>query len=144
MKNWNRLLNLSVLIHTILRMNINQLGYVNAIKVLSKNFISVLNAVNTFPPLSTRQIKKIAATIITDDNKDMLVTSCISISLLVHILCLLSKINSEIVIGVTIINGKVFSHAWVETHDETFDFMSEGYNYKVIKKFSLLDRSLSD
>lgn len=139
MKNWGRILNLSIVIHTFLRTAINKFGYVNTIKAISMNLKSTSKSLCTFTPLSTKQIKKIATTIIAADNTDMLVASCVSISLIVHIFCLLSKIKSNIVIGVTVINDKVFSHAWVETNNERIDFMSEGYDYKVIKKFSLLD-----
>ena len=139
MKNWDRLLTLSMVMHTLLRTNINKFGYVDTIKDLSKDINSILLAINNFSVLSVKQIRKIAKVIIEKDLSNELVASCISISLLIHILCILYKIDSYIVIGVVLINGKLFSHAWVETVDAKIDFMAEGYNYKTIKKFTLLD-----
>ncbi len=137
MNNWNRILNLSIVMHTFLRTAINKFGYINTVKAISISLKSTSASLRTFTPLSTKQIRRIATTIIA---ADMLVASCVSISLIVHLFCLLPKTKSNIVIGVTVINDKVFSHAWVETNNEKIDFMSEGYDYKVIKKFSLLDR----
>ena len=138
LKNWNRILNYSIVIHNLLRININTFGYVKSINLLSIGLNSILSAIDTFHPLSIKEIKKIIKFIIDKDASNELVTSCISISLFVHILCLISKINSKIIIGVALINNKVFSHAWVETDFEKIDFMSEGYAYKVIKEISIV------
>lgn len=127
-----------LLLHQIIRAQIYDTSYIDAIKFLSKNLCKKINKENFICELSYKKIKKILKYIEEQDMKNNIVSSCISLTLLAHILCIYSNKNTEIVIGVKIENGKVLSHSWLEVEDGgVINFFTDYSKYKIIKKFSL-------
>jgi hypothetical protein len=126
----------SKILHQFVRHKIYEIGYVKAIRFFANETYFLFNTKRKNSLIKVKEIRKILSKIVEDDYNGRLVASCISISTLAHILCQISGIDSKVVIGVCVINGKLYSHAWLEVSDgEVMDFMSENREYKIIKRF---------
>lgn len=138
MKNLLELNNL-ILIHQLLKNQIQTIGYIKTLNtcknIVSKTqFQSKISKKRAYEYIN-RKINKLLA----EEEKGNLITSCISLSLLIHILLFTYNIKSHIIIGVFCVNNSnIISHAWVKTEDDTiFNFHYDNIKYKEITKLSI-------
>lgn len=128
------------LLHQIIRSDIYSQGYIQSLRTFSRAIAPLLIAQTGVGGYTVKQIRKFVEYISNKDSNGLIVASCVSVSALTHLLCELSGRKSNIVIGVTVQNGKVYSHAWVELDNaEKIDFFNDGRGYKTIKRFSIKD-----
>lgn len=114
-------------------------NYIETIKFLKTNIYDCVD-VETFKfKASIRQIKKILEYIVSEDKKNNIVSSCITITILAHLLCYFADIKSKIVLGVQVINGKLISHSWlkIDKKDKIINYFTEYENFEIIKEFAL-------
>ncbi len=127
-----------VLLHQIIRASIYNMGYIETIKSLSLNLCKKVDKYKFLCRLSIKKIKKILKYIQQQDLHNNIVSSCISITLLAHLLCIFSNKDSQIIVGVKIENGKVLSHSWLEVGDkQILNYFTDYKEYHIIKKFCL-------
>lgn len=130
----------SILLHTIIKSEIDSTSFKTFIKELENRIPTLLeNNECRINKLSFSKIDKIAKKIIDLDSKGVLVYSCLSLSVLIHVYLCCAKVKSKIVIGSCVVGNKVFSHAWVETKDgKLFDYRYDTFKYKPIKEIDIL------
>lgn len=132
----------AILIHQFIRKSIYKIGYIETLKSIKKDIFDCLALEDFTINLKASVINKMLNYIVNEDKENSLVSSCISITILAHILCILSNIKSKIVIGVKIENGKLFSHSWlkvIDSNKKIINYFEDYRNYKVIKEFCLGD-----
>lgn len=128
----------AIILHQIIRGCIYANDYITTIKMLKKQLYDNLNFSRLCVKLSLKKIKKIVDYVYLLDKQNELVSSCISITILAHILCEMANIKSQIVIGVNIENGKLLSHSWlVLKNNEVINYFTDYKKYRPIKKFMI-------
>lgn len=131
----------ALLLHTIIKSEIDCNNLNSFLKQLSYKLPFLIHSNNVFlGKISYASIDKVIKKIIKLDSDGVLVYSCLSISIMVHIYLCIMGIMSNIIIGSCIIDDKVFSHAWVKTEDgKLFDYRFDTYKYREIKRINLVE-----
>ena len=130
----------ALLLHTIIKSEM-ECNNINAfLKQLSNKLSSLVAGTDLFfDQVSYSSIDRVVKKIIKLDSEGVLVYSCLSISIMIHIYLSAMGIRSNIIIGSCIIEGKVFSHAWVKTCDgKIFDYRYDTYKYREIKRIDVM------
>lgn len=134
----------SILLHTVIKSKIESSNLKSFFYELSYR-LPTLVASREFQMhnISFSELDKIANKIIDLDTKGVLVYSCLSLSVLIHIYLCCANISSKIVIGSCVVGNKVFSHAWVKTSNgHLFDYRYDTFKYKPIKFIDVLGGDL--
>lgn len=134
----------SILLHTVIKSEIESSSFKSFIQELSNRLPILLeNKECQMKKLSFSELDKIAKKIIALDSKGVLVYSCLSLSVLIHVYLCCANIRSKIVIGSCVVCDKVYSHAWVETSNGyLFDYRYDTFKYKPIKVIDILGEDL--
>ncbi len=134
----------SILLHTVIKSEIESSNLKSFFHELSGRLpVIIANGECQMHNISFSKLEKIANKIIDLDAKGVLVYSCLSLSILIHVYLCCANISSKIVIGSCVVGNKVFSHAWVETSNGyLFDYRYDTFKYKPIKVIDVLGGDL--
>lgn len=128
-----------ILIHQFLRESIREKGFIKTFdncKKMIKNIVIRENKISEKKSFKT--ISKLIKIILDNESQGNLISSCISISLLIHLILFSFNIKSKLHIGVYCVNDEsIISHAWVTTNKYTFNFHYDNINYAEILQLDL-------
>lgn len=136
---------MAIIIHSFIKIELSRSDFYTAIKSIAvciSPFIEKSNILRK--DLDYKTLEKIAKKILSEDSQGKLVSSCVSISILLHILLCIYNIDSYIVIGVCVNSGKTFSHAWVVSEKKEFNYRFDNFEYKEINRINLKEVFIYD
>ena len=117
-----------ILLLQFIKSSIQLNGFFNTVEICRNIYNSTEHSVVYKTKKTFKKIIRLINELKELDSDGVIVTSCLSIALLVHLLLSLNNINSQLKIGVNLINDiDIISHAWVESMDKTFNEESEKY-----------------
>lgn len=129
---------LSIIIHSFIRAELSKTDFYTAIKSIAMCLVPFIENTNiSYKDFDFNILAKIAKKILTEDKQGELVSSCVSISILIHLLLCIYNIDSYIIIGVCVNSGKTFSHAWVVSDNKEYNYKFDNYEYKEINRINL-------
>ena len=131
--------NCCALLHAWIREDVMSEGGLSYVISKARNLTSLFAYSNRIKNVTFRDLDEVAKKIINDDKNGGNVYSCLSLSFLIHVLLTCMGTKSIISIGVCQIDGKVFSHAWVETDKRCFDYRFDNRKYRLIKTISIIE-----
>ena len=130
----------ALILHSVIKAEIDSSNLSPFIKQMSHRLpVLITSKLCYCHNISYVSIDKLAKKIIRLDSEGVLVYSCLSLSILIHIYLCCANISSKVIIGSCMVENKVFSHAWVEAENgEIFDYRYDMYNYKIIKTIDIM------
>lgn len=129
---------MAIVIHSFIRIELSKSDFYTAIKAIATCLFPFIESNNISPKnFNYKILEDIAKKILIKDNQGELVSSCVSISILLHLLLCIYNIDSYIVIGICVNSGKTFSHAWVVSGEKEFNYRFDNFEYKEINRINL-------
>lgn len=117
-----------ILLHQFIKSSIQLNGFFGAVDICKNIYNSTEHCIQSKATKIFSKISRLIEKLKELDQDGAIVTSCLSIALLVHLLLSLNNINSELKIGVNLVNDvDIISHAWVESINKMFNEESEKY-----------------
>lgn len=124
--------------HQLVRSKLLNDGLEKTIQDLAIQFFPFYeNAHRRKDRLRAKQIEKLSHRLYFFDQQGYLVSSCVSISLTCLILLYAEGIEADLVIGIKKLDGKLYSHAWVELKNGRIIDPQKQKKFHVLKRYRL-------